>query len=98
LTKPKDNPQPFPVIHKNECKGCNRCVISCKNNVLVMSEDLNDSSYNYVKYEGGECNGCGDCYYTCPEPLAIEVHIPKRKRENSSSENTGSSGIDKERN
>jgi 2-oxoisovalerate ferredoxin oxidoreductase delta subunit len=45
-----------------------------------MSEDLNDSGYNYVLYKGVGCNGCGDCYYTCPEPLAVEVHIPKRKR------------------
>ena len=86
MTKVSEKPQPFPVIHKNECKACDRCVISCKNNALEMSEDLNDSGYNYVKYTGVGCNGCGDCYYSCPEPLAIEVHIPKRKRKESTSE------------
>jgi 2-oxoisovalerate ferredoxin oxidoreductase delta subunit len=49
----------------------------------MMGEDLNDSGYNYVKYAGVGCSGCGNCYYTCPEPLAVEVHIPKRKRSNS---------------
>jgi len=82
MVKSESNPQPFPIIHKNECKGCNRCVISCKNNALLISDDLNDNGYNYVKYKSEGCNGCGDCYYTCPEPLAIEVHIPKRKNKN----------------
>lgn len=80
LTKSKERPQPFPIIHKEECKSCNRCVISCKNNALELSKDLNESGYNYVVYKGKGCNGCGDCYYTCPEPLAVEIHIPKRKK------------------
>lgn len=88
MTKSKERPQPFPIIHKDECKGCNRCVITCKNNSLEISENLNDSGYNYVKYKGEGCNGCGDCYYTCPEPLAVEVHIPRRKREKSNNGNT----------
>ena len=83
LTKSKEIPQNFPVINKNECKACDRCVVSCKAKVLVMSENLNDSGYNYVEYKGEGCIGCGDCYYTCPEPLAIEVHIFKRKKSNS---------------
>ena len=92
MTKSKEIPDPFPVIHKNECKGCNRCIISCKNDVLLMSEDINDSGYNYVEYTGVGCNGCGDCYYTCPEPLAVEVHIPKRKKKNTNSENSTNKG------
>jgi 2-oxoisovalerate ferredoxin oxidoreductase delta subunit len=80
LNKYKERPQPFPVIHKNECKACDRCVITCKNNALEMSNELNDSGYNYVIYKGEGCIGCGNCYYTCPEPLAIEVHIPKRRK------------------
>lgn len=79
MVKSKSNPQPFPVIHTDVCKACDRCILTCKNNVLEMSKELNESGYNYVKYKGEGCNGCGDCYYTCPEPLAIEVHIPKRK-------------------
>lgn len=80
MTKSKKRPQPFPVINKNECKACNRCVIACKTNLIELGNDFNDSGYNYACYIGEGCNGCGDCYYTCPEPLAIEVHIPKRKK------------------
>ena len=85
MTKSKEKPQPFPVIHKNECKACDRCIIACKHDVLEMSTDLNDSGYNYAKYKGEGCNGCGDCYYTCPELLAIEVHIPTRKKKDKKS-------------
>ncbi|RBQ22471.1 Ketoisovalerate oxidoreductase subunit VorC [Candidatus Methanobinarius endosymbioticus] len=80
MRKSKERLQSFPIIHKNECKGCNRCVIACKTHSIKLSEDINDIGYNYACYNGESCNGCGDCYYTCPEPLAIEVHIPKKKR------------------
>jgi len=57
-----------------------------------MSEDINESGYNYVEYKGEGCNGCGDCYYTCPEPLAVEVHIPKRKKKKPNSESSINKG------
>ncbi|GAA5819466.1 MAG: ketoisovalerate oxidoreductase subunit vorC [Methanobrevibacter sp. CfCl-M3] len=68
-----------PVIHKNECKGCKRCIIGCKKNAIELCNELNNLGYNYATYKGEGCNGCGDCYYTCPEPLAIEVYVSKRK-------------------
>jgi len=73
-------PSSYPVIHKNQCKGCRMCIMDCPINILELSEDLNKNGYQYAKYTGGECNGCGNCYYSCPEPLAIEVHSYKRKR------------------
>lgn len=71
---------PYPLINALECKACERCVIGCKKGVLKMSDDINERGYHYVVYEGEECTGCGDCYYTCPEPLAIEVHIPRKEK------------------
>jgi len=41
-----------------------------------MSAELNERGYHYVEYLGEGCTGCANCYYTCPEPLAIEIHIP----------------------
>jgi 2-oxoisovalerate ferredoxin oxidoreductase delta subunit len=70
--------EPYPVINIIECKGCERCILACKKGVLKMSEGVNERGYHYAVYNGEECTGCGDCYYTCPEPLAIEVHIPKK--------------------
>ena len=43
-----------------------------------MGTAFNERGYRYVVYAGASCTGCGSCYYTCPEPGAIEVHIPLR--------------------
>ncbi|MBP2144246.1 2-oxoisovalerate ferredoxin oxidoreductase delta subunit [Methanococcus voltae] len=67
---------PYPVINTLECKACERCIIACPKDVLYMSEEFNERGYHFVKYTGEGCTGCANCYYTCPEPLAIEVHIP----------------------
>lgn len=76
----KNKRKPYPIIHKNECKACARCVKACKKEVLKVSEELNDKGYHFVYYIGDGCNGCTNCYYTCPEPLANEVHIPLNKK------------------
>ncbi len=81
MTKRKK--EPYPVFNQLECKACERCIISCRQGVLKMSDDINERGYRYAEYTGKGCNGCGDCYYTCPEPLAVEVHIPRRIKGNS---------------
>lgn len=48
-----------------------------------MSDEVNQRGYHYAMYRGQGCTGCGDCYYTCPEPLAVEVHIPRKARKKS---------------
>lgn len=72
--------EPYPLINIIECKGCERCIVACPKNVLSMSDNLNERGYHYVEYSGKGCTGCASCYYTCPEPLAIEIHIPLKKR------------------
>ena len=71
--------KPYPVIHRLECKACGRCILDCPVKVLRMGEDLNERGYRYTIYEGEGCIGCGNCYYTCPEPNAIELHIPPKR-------------------
>lgn len=68
--------EPYPLINIIECKACGRCIEACPGSVLGMSEQLNERGYHYVVYAGEGCTGCASCYYTCPEPLAIEIHIP----------------------
>ena len=72
--------EPYPVFNELECKACERCKLACRAGDLKMSEDINERGYHYAEYTGEGCTGCGDCYYTCPEPLAVEVHIPRRSR------------------
>lgn len=80
MSQEKEKKSPYPVINTLECKACERCVLACKKGALKMSNEVNPRGYHYVVFEGGDCTGCGDCYYTCPEPLAIEVHLPKRAK------------------
>jgi 2-oxoisovalerate ferredoxin oxidoreductase delta subunit len=74
---------PYPEIIKIECKACGRCVAACPKDVLYMSQDINERGYHYVAYTGEGCIGCANCFYTCPEPGAIRVHIPRKKKQES---------------
>ncbi len=76
----RDKDKPYPVINSLECKACERCVEACPEGVLKMGSELNIRGYNYVVYSGDGCIGCAACYYTCPEPLAIEVHVPQKDK------------------
>lgn len=80
MSKKIQKKEPYPVINSLECKECGRCILTCRKGVLELSEDMNERGYRYAIYKGKGCSGCGDCYYTCPEPLAIEVHIPRKTK------------------
>lgn len=71
---------PYPVINALECKACERCIMSCPAQALRLGNEFNERGYRYVIYAGEGCTGCGACYYTCPEPNAVEVHIPLKER------------------
>ncbi|MDO5848994.1 MAG: 4Fe-4S dicluster domain-containing protein [Methanobrevibacter sp.] len=79
MTNQNNNGNPYPAISKEECKGCQRCVLACKENCIGISSEFNDAGYQYAYYLGEGCVGCRDCYYTCPEPIALEIHSFKRK-------------------
>ncbi len=65
------------VIDKDRCKGCGLCIVTCLNQVLAFSGDLNKSGYNVVYMEHPEaCVGCAFCAQTCPD-IAIEVYREK---------------------
>ena len=64
----------YPVINKEICKGCMRCIVGCPQNAIILSQDMNNAGYQFACYSGNGCTGCKDCYFTCPEPLALEVH------------------------
>ena len=64
----------YPVINKEICKGCKRCIVGCPQNAIILSDEMNNAGYQFAVYSGDGCTGCKDCYFTCPEPLALEVH------------------------
>jgi 2-oxoisovalerate ferredoxin oxidoreductase delta subunit len=63
----------YPVIEKEQCKGCGRCVYACPKSVLNMVDDLNMMGYSHAVYSGEGCTGCGACFYNCPEPGAVTI-------------------------
>lgn len=76
----REKDKPYPVINALECKACERCILACPESVLVLGEEFNQRGYRFVVYSGDGCIGCGACYHTCPEPFAIEVHLPQKEK------------------
>ena len=70
---------PYPVIDPLECKACGRRLAACPKKVIAMGAELNSRGYPFAKYAGAGCIGCLNCFYVCPEPNAIEVHVPVRE-------------------
>ena len=73
-----DKTTPYPQINARECKSCGRCVDACPKKCLEIGNEHNVRGYRPVDYKGEGCIGCATCYYTCPEPYALEIHIPKK--------------------
>ena len=69
-----------PLITPLECKGCGRCVAACPKGLLKLGEALNLRGCRYVEYAGDGCLGCAACFYTCPEPNALAVRLPPKKK------------------
>ncbi len=76
----REKDKPYLVINTLECKACERCLEACPANVLKMGDELNERGFRFAVYVGDGCLGCGACYLTCPEPLAIDVHVPQREK------------------
>ena len=74
-----DKTKPYPLINSLECKSCGRSVDACPKKVLAIGTVMNPRGYHAAVYVGSGCIGCGTCFYTCPEPHAIEVHIPGKE-------------------
>ncbi len=61
-------------INRDICKGCYLCISVCPNNVIKVSERLNQQGYYPAEVmEGKNCTGCALCATMCPD-VAIEVY------------------------
>jgi 2-oxoglutarate ferredoxin oxidoreductase subunit delta len=66
---------PRVVVDKKRCKGCERCIAACPQNVISMSKTLNEKGYFYAEPEQQpRCLGCRLCAINCPD-VAIEVYV-----------------------
>jgi 2-oxoglutarate ferredoxin oxidoreductase subunit delta len=66
---------PKVVVDPKRCKGCERCIVACPQQVLTMSEEFNEKGYTYARPEHQpRCIGCRLCAIACPD-VAIEVFV-----------------------
>ncbi|MEN8098570.1 MAG: 4Fe-4S binding protein [Chloroflexota bacterium] len=69
------------VIDEGRCKACRLCTIVCPQEILELSNRLNDRGYTPVEVTDMErCTGCGLCAVMCPD-VCITVYrsVPVRK-------------------
>ncbi len=56
------------VVDKEQCKGCNLCVVACPQNVLSLHKEVNSKGYNYSYMSNADdCIGCSNCAMVCPD-------------------------------
>jgi MinD superfamily P-loop ATPase len=60
---------PAPVVDKEACTGCGRCVKACRFNALACVK-------GQVLVFGQLCHGCGGCRWVCPERAITEQDRP----------------------
>ncbi len=68
------------MIDTEWCKGCYLCISVCPNQLIRVSENLNQKGYypaEFIEADGAgpdpRCTGCAMCATVCPD-VAIEVY------------------------
>ena len=65
-------------IDREYCKGCYLCISVCPNNIISISESLNQQGYYPAEMKENtnsdkKCVACARCAIICPD-IAIEVY------------------------
>ena len=68
------------TIDRELCKGCYLCVSVCPNQLIAVSNKLNQKGYYPAEFteignnkNNRKCTGCTTCAIVCPD-IAIEVY------------------------
>ena len=66
------------VIERERCKGCYLCISVCPNEIITISDTLNEQGYYPAESKdngksGKGCIACALCATICPD-IAIEVY------------------------
>ncbi len=57
----------------DKCKGCGLCTIECKQGIIKLSDEINQSGYHPIEItDMSKCSGCLSCAISCPEGI-IEI-------------------------
>ena len=66
---------PKAIIERNQCKGCERCVLACPQRIISMSEEINLKGYFFARvHDPARCLGCAMCAIACPD-MAVAVGV-----------------------
>ena len=66
------------IIDRERCKGCYLCVLACPNQMIFISDRLNQQGYYPAELKEDnttdkKCAACATCATMCPD-VAIEVY------------------------
>ena len=71
-------PRGFVEILEEECKGCGLCVDVCPQDILYLSDDINQKGQRYVQQHHPEkCTGCALCYIQCPSSVIVVYKLAR---------------------
>jgi pyruvate/2-oxoacid:ferredoxin oxidoreductase alpha subunit/ferredoxin len=72
VAKLKIKPKPF--LFPEFCKGCGRCIESCRFGCITEGREINpETGLIPVVLDLEKCTGCGLCVTACPEPFGMHL-------------------------
>ncbi len=57
------------IIDIEKCKGCELCIAACPEDVLSLSDRINQKGYQYIVTVNADCTGCENCALVCPDAI-----------------------------
>ncbi len=74
VAKLKEKPKPF--LFPEFCKGCGRCIGSCRFGCITEGTEINpETGLIPVVLDLEKCSGCGLCASACPEPFGLFMRV-----------------------
>ena len=67
-------------IEIQRCKGCELCIIECKEHALALSDSINIKGYRYIIANNHLCTGCVNCALVCPDAVITVYRTNAKKR------------------
>jgi pyruvate/2-oxoacid:ferredoxin oxidoreductase alpha subunit/ferredoxin len=72
VAKLKKKPKPF--LFPEFCKGCGRCIESCRFGCIQEGTEINpETGLIPVQIDLEKCSACGLCVSACPEPFGLHM-------------------------
>ena len=67
-------------ITVEKCKGCELCVVSCPQDALALSNEINKQGYHYAVLIEDVCTGCVNCALVCPDAVITVYREDKKSK------------------